>query len=123
MSTCPQCDGIISGSDALCPQCIKRVTLQETPGVLGTEAAFSASDLLPETAQVRAGCMTPVASVSGTAGGQVWGDYQLLETIGRGAMGTVFKARHLRLKRLVALKLIREGQNASVSELMRSQRE
>jgi serine/threonine protein kinase/WD40 repeat protein len=47
------------------------------------------------------------------------GDYELLERIGRGGMGVVFRARDLRLNRLVALKLILTGKLASDIEVKR----
>jgi serine/threonine-protein kinase len=45
--------------------------------------------------------------------------YELLATLGRGGMGVVFKARHVKLKRLVALKMIRTGRLAAAEELAR----
>ncbi len=41
--------------------------------------------------------------------GQIFGKYELLELIGRGGMGVVFKGRHLTLDHPVAVKLLRPG--------------
>lgn len=52
-----------------------------------------------------------------------FGDYELLEVVGHGGMGKVYRARQTSLNRIVALKMIHAGRFAGPEEVARFRRE
>jgi serine/threonine protein kinase/Leucine-rich repeat (LRR) protein len=60
---------------------------------------------------------------AGKAKALILGEYTILDKIGAGGMGQVFKAQHRRMKRVVAIKMLPPAMTKDVAALARFQRE
>jgi serine/threonine protein kinase len=77
----------------------------------------------PVTAGLDVNVPTPPPAAETAASLPAVPGYEILEMLGRGGMGVVYRARHLALKRTVALKMILAGGHAGTDERARFQGE
>src|SRR5204863_3778405 len=105
VNSCARCGAELrpQNSEGLCTRCLLESGLDEPVVPLLGQPVFS--------------------SEIGNQKVRYFGDYELLEEIARGGMGVVYRARHLNLERIVAVKMILAERFASQQIVRRFQGE
>ncbi|MBI4658841.1 MAG: protein kinase [Verrucomicrobia bacterium] len=127
---CARCGSALHGDvfRGLCHKCVFAATLKvdvlkraklpdESQGL--PSARIAEEDKVEEAPEFRVAPPARGATEAGIRVVRCFGDYELLEEIGRGGMGVIYRARQLRLNRIVAVKMALSRQAATEQFLQR----
>lgn len=128
IETCVTCEDTISSLDGTADSMLDHLRMPPSQSVEGTPEYLAAMAKL----QHQSGQGAPTSSQAGDAelsghfdgrNPEVVRDYELIAMLGAGGMGTVYKAIHTKLDRVVALKLLPTRRIGNADAVVRFERE
>lgn len=133
LQECPQCEATVEGLERQGDTVVNRLRRSATQPSYAGEPKCQAllNTLVEDATQIHA----PAAAGSPTVGDPSHArggdtnspdrlrDYQLLDKLGEGGMGAVYRAQHLRLKRTVAVKILPSNRLSDPQSVARFERE